>query len=140
MSTKSGRRSQVIQEQYDLQWDRRDQYRYRVRKGDFAVMDVTIWKGRVYQRDFGGRLRIREDTSEVDYYLRQTWNQWPGATEVFRPVLVYEKAAPGTLEGRAVDRYRIAFHKQIDPNPPSASRVRQAVEHDRVEGAIWLDH
>ncbi len=139
LSTKSHHRSQLFREQYDLQWDRKDQYRYRVTKGDFLVMDVTVWKGRVYQRDFGGRLRIRDDASEVSYYLRRTWNQWPQASEVFKPVLVYEHPEKAILEGRPVVKYRIGLHKQIDPNPKSNGRMRQAIEHDRAEGAIWID-
>ncbi len=139
MATRSKHRSQVIREQYDLQWDGWDRYRYRVQKGEFAVMDVTVWGGRAYQREFGGRIRVRDDPAEVNYYLRQTWNQWPGATEAFKPVLVYEQEGSGTFEGREVEKYHIALRRQIDPNPRARNRLRQAVEHDKAEGLMWID-
>lgn len=139
MTTKSRRGSQVVKEHYDLQWDGWEQFRYRVEKGQFMVMDVTVWKGRAYQRELGGRIRIREDPGEMHYYLRQTWNQWNGATEAFKPVLTYEFVEMGDVEGRPVEKYNISMTPRIEPNPSSAHRLRQSIEHDSAEGTVWID-
>ena len=137
--TESRGRSQAISEHYDLRWEGWEQFQYQVTKGEFMVMDFTVWKGKAYQRQFGGRTRIRDNPSEMHYYLRQTWNQWNGVAEAFRSVLVYESAESVHVEGRPVETYHIRLAPQVEPNPGVTQRLRQSVEHDRVEGELWID-
>jgi len=129
----------VVSEEYELRWDNWGQYQYRVKKGNNIVMDVTVWGGKGFQRQSDGRIRKRERPDELNYYLRQTWNQWHSAINQFKQVLIYQFERSGDLEGRPVDKYLLTLKRRVEPGTSGRNRLRQSIEHDKLEGAIWID-
>lgn len=139
ITTTTGQRERVVRESSELKWDGWKKYAYQVKKADRTAFDVTVFGDKAFQRQLDGRLRVRNELEEFHYYLRQTWNPWPQIVSPFKPVIFLEAGTPAEVEGRKVTAFKLGLRPRIDAVPATEDASLQTVEHEQLEGAIWMD-
>jgi len=127
-------------ESVEIRWQDWDHFEIRRVVDGRLVSATRVSDGRAWVlRGNDDLWRRRDDAEPYRVQLRQTWNTWDQALELFGERVVLTEAGEAVVESRPARKFAVSLSPPLQVGPRRARRLAQDGQPVELGGWLWLD-